>query len=151
MPDSSDRSVKITRHFSESPVRIWQGWTDPKMMKQWFGSDPKGVVLGARVDLRIGGSFEVTFANSDGSRHTCAGTYNQIEVHRRLTFSWTWKDRPGPVELVTVHLEDESNGTRMEFQHSNIDPNSTHHYAAGWASTFDKLERAFGRVQADGA
>ena len=141
--DDSDRSVKILWHFSQSPMRVWQAWTDAEMIKQWFGSDPQGLVLWAHVDLRVGGCFEVTFINSDNSKYTCTGSYKEIDIYRKLTFTWMWRDRPGPLELVTVRLEEEREGAAMEFEHTNIDPNTTHNYLDGWKSTFSKLERLF--------
>jgi uncharacterized protein YndB with AHSA1/START domain len=83
-------------------MKIWQAWTDPSLIALWFGSDPQGTVLGARTDLKVGGSFEVTFQNEDSSRFTCFGTYSEIQVGRTLVFTWMWKDRSGPVEMISA-------------------------------------------------
>ncbi len=141
-------SVRLTRHFSFPPGKVWQAWTDPQLMKRWFGSDPLGTGDAATGDLRVGGAFEVTFSNSDGTRHTCFGTYRTVDLHKRLVFTWSWKDRQDYEELVTVELEPEAGGTLMRFEHSNIDPMTSHNYEIGWRSTFKKLERVLGQEQA---
>jgi len=142
MQNQANNSIRISRHFSGSPQKVWQAWTDPQIVKSWFGSDPKGKVLEASLDVHIGGVFEVTFKNSDETQYTCTGKYKELEQYQKLVFTWTWKDRPDIVELVTVLLQAEPNGTRMIFEHANIDSNTTHNYEMGWKSTFEKLERA---------
>ena len=130
--------------FTAPPAAVWRGWTDPEMMRKWFGSDPKGVVLHAAVDLRIGGWYEVSFVNSDDTEYTCAGTYREVVPLSLLVFTWTWKDKPAAAELVTIRLEPAEAGTLMTFRHADIDPGTTHDYEAGWKRTFQKLARALG-------
>ena len=134
-------SIKIIRHFVEPPLKLWQAWTDPELVRLWFGSDPNGVVVQARLDVQVGGKFEVTFANSDMTEYTCYGTYREVEPHSKLFFSWSWKNTPDVEELVSVLLQEDRSGTRMTFEHSNIDPNTSHGYEIGWSTTFEKLEK----------
>ena len=141
MQSQTNSSIRISRYFSESPQEVWQAWTDPKFVKSWFGSDPNGIVLDASLDVRLGGTFEVTFKNSDDTQFTCTGAYQEIEQYQRLVFTWTWKDRPEVRELVTLVFQAEQTGTLMIFEHANIDAGTTHDYETGWKSTFDKLER----------
>jgi len=142
MQSQAKSSIRISHDFSAPPQQIWQAWTDPQMVKSWFGSDPNGKVLEASLDVQVGGAFEVTFRNSDETRYTCMGSYKEVEQDQKLVFTWTWRDRPEIVELVTVLLQAEPDGTRMIFEHSNIDSQTTHNYETGWKSTFEKLERA---------
>ena len=141
MQSQTNSSIRISRSFSASPQEVWQAWTDPKLVKSWFGSDPNGKVLDASLDVRPGGTFEVTFRNSDDTQFTCAGTYKEIKKYQRLVFTWTWKDRPEVQESVTLVFQARQTGTLMIFRHANIDAGTTHDYETGWRSTFDKLER----------
>ena len=134
-------SIRIIRHFVEPPLKLWQAWTDSELVRLWFGSDSNGVVLQARLDVQVGGKFEVTFANSDMTEYTCYGTYREVEPNSKLFFSWSWKNTPDVEELVSVLLQEDRSGTRMTFEHSNIDPNTSHGYEIGWSTTFEKLEK----------
>lgn len=140
--------ITIIRPFSQPSEKIWQAWTDPEYVKLWFGSDPNGKVLHASLDVRIGGSFEVSFINSDMQGYTCYGTYKEVEPDQKLRFTWGWKEQPEIEELVTVLLRSTPNGTDMEFIHGHIDPRTAHDYEAGWNSTFDKLEKAITNLRA---
>ena len=141
MQSQPHHSIRITRYFPVPPQEVWHAWTDPNLVKTWFGSDPNGIVLTASIDLHIGGGFEVTFCNSDGMQYTCAGEYKEIASYQRLVFTWTWRDRPEIFELVTVLFQSEGNGTLMIFAHAHIDGGTTHNYEVGWNSTFEKLAR----------
>lgn len=142
MQNQPNHVVKIQKHFAESPGEVWRAWTDAEIVKLWFGSDPNGNVLHVFLDVRLNGSFEITFANADKTEFTCGGTYTEIEPHQKLAFTWTWKNNPGVVEFITILLKEEQGGTLMDFEITNIDASTTHQYAVGWKTTFEKLERA---------
>jgi uncharacterized protein YndB with AHSA1/START domain len=133
--------VHINRFIAGSVEQVWRAWTEPPILKRWFGSDPEGKVLAALVDVRVGGKYSITFANADGSTFTCRGTYGLVEAQRRLAFSWGWADEPQIETLVSVMLTAEKAGTRVLFEHAGLAASKGHDYAAGWARTFDKLAR----------
>src|SRR5690606_21242276 len=137
-PSMNASSVRITWHVAAPPEDVWAVWTEPEAVRQWFGSDPKGKVLDATLDVRVGGRFEVKFADGDGTEHTAEGVYQAVEPHRLLKFTWSWKSEPGVETLVTVSLLREGSGTRMEFEHGGLIQASSHDYGAGWRSTFQK-------------
>lgn len=146
MTDPKPTSVQLTRHFTAAPEKIWRAWTDPEIVRLWFGSDPKGVVSQAMLDVQPGGKFEISFRDSDQMEHTCSGIYATVHTGTELAFSWQWKSEPQVESFVTVVLTADSHGTRMDFEHSRLVHASQHDYSNGWQRTFDKLERALGKT-----
>jgi len=143
MHTESNHSIQIAWNFSHPPAKVWQAWTDPAIAKMWFGSDPAGKVLDAKLDVRVNGPFSVIFANSDGTEFTCQGIYQEIDEPTRLVFTWGWANQPEVNELISLQFAPVEGGTSMIFEQSNIDPGTTiHNYAEGWRSTFQKLEKA---------
>ena len=138
--------MTIHRRFPQSLGAVWKAWTDPELINLWFGSDPNGMVLHARLDVRVGGSFEITFRNSDQTEFTCFGTYQSVIPCQQLGFSWKWKNTPEVTEFVSVRLDSEVGGTNMIFEHTDIDPHTSHGYEAGWNRTFDKLAQTLVHV-----
>jgi len=134
-------SVQISWRFEAPPARVWAAWTEPEAVRQWFGSDPNGKVLSAALNPQVGSEFEVTFADSDGTQHTASGVYQQVEPHRQLIFTWNWKSEPGIETLISISLTPEGTGTQMQFEHSGLVQASSHDYAYGWRSTFQKFEK----------
>ena len=136
--------VNIEWDFYQKPKIIWNAWTNPVIVKKWFGSDPQGKVISANMNVKKGGNFEVTFIGSDVIQHTCYGKYIKIIENRELVFTWNWKSEPNHVSEVSVILVPTKYGTKMIFKHSNLYLESEHNYELGWTSTFEKLERSFG-------
>lgn len=138
--DQKHSKIQIDQRFEASPAKVWQAWTDPAFMT-WFGGDPNGKVLSACLDVRVGGRFEITFDSSDKRVFTCSGKYTAVNPCAQLAFTWLWKGQPDPESAVTVELAADGIGTRMRFDHSNLDANSIHDYERGWKGAFTKLER----------
>jgi len=120
---------------------VWRAWTDPGIILKWFGSDPKGAGLQASLDVRPGGLFDITFSNSDRTVYSCFGVYAEVEQHRRLSFTWTWKNEPETESFVTVLFTTYEHLTKLDFEHAHLGTSSKHNYLLGWQATFAKLER----------
>ena len=139
---TTDKDTVIIETMIDAPIGVvWKAWTDAALILHWFGSDPNGKGMKAELDVRAGGSFEITFKNSDESEHTCSGIYDEVEPFGKLTFSWTWKSEPGVESFVTVLLSPDGSGTRMQFRHEHLGYGSQHDYLFGWQGAFSKLDR----------
>lgn len=140
--DITDEGTITVETTLKAPIEnVWKAWTDPSLILKWFGSDPNGQVLEAKLDVRPGGFFEISFIDSDYTQHTCSGVYNEVQEFNKLTFSWTWKSEPGVESFVTLLFAPEGNFTRMRFEHARVGNASKHDYLSGWKTTFTKLER----------
>jgi uncharacterized protein YndB with AHSA1/START domain len=137
-------SVFIETTIHASVEKVWEAWTEPGVIMKWFGSDPKGEVLSAKLDVRPGGRFEVAFKDSDQTEHSCSGIYNEIEKLNKLTFTWSWKSEPSVESFIVLLLTEEGKSTKMQFEHMNFGSGSKHNYIKGWQSTFLKLEHLLG-------
>lgn len=134
--------MQLTIPLRASKEDLWEAWIRPSLVKRWFGSDPAGRVLSADLDVRQGGKFAISFRDSDGTEHTCAGTYSKVIKPDALSFTWEWKSEPGHVSRINIQfLSAKATGTSMEFEHKDLNPNSLHGYEKGWTSTFQKLNR----------
>jgi len=138
---TDNSSIFIETTFKASIEKVWDAWTNSTQIMNWFGSDPKGKVLKAELDVRPGGNFEVTFQDSDQTEHTCSGIYDEVLPLGKLTFSWQWKSEPAVESFVILLLTPEGKSTRMQFEHKNLGSDSKHDYEWGWQNTFSKLER----------
>ncbi len=50
------KEIKFERVYDAPIDRVWQAWTDPKMMEQWWG--PNDVIIPeCEVDLRVAEKF----------------------------------------------------------------------------------------------
>lgn len=141
MADNPASSITITHHFNAPAKVVWRAWTDPAIVRRWWGSDPDGVVTSAALDVRPGGRFEISFQDTSGDRHTCFGKYLRVETMTELDFTWSWRSEPHTTSRVNVVFAADENGTRIRFVHGELRGGSDHDYAQGWRRTFAKLDR----------
>jgi uncharacterized protein YndB with AHSA1/START domain len=132
-------SLAIVRRLKAPPARVYAAWTRPELMVRWWGPDA-GPVLSAEADPRVGGGFRVLFQTLDGETHDCRGEYRQVEVDRKLVFTWEWVTLPERRSLVTIQLRPVDAGTEMTFTHAQFfDEAARDGHREGWNGAFDKL------------
>lgn len=92
--DHETFTITFRRSFDASREHVFDAWTDPERIKQWW--DPTGTPLAeCAVDLRPGGSFR--FVNASGHAPPFAGVYSDVErpaCSRRWVRSAPFGSRP---------------------------------------------------------
>jgi len=149
MESKANDHLKMEVMIDAPLKKVWNAWTDPVIILQWIGSDPDGKGLDAKLDVRIGGSYEIHFMNSDLAEHTCYGVYNDIVEFSRLHFSWRWKSEPDVESQVSILLIPAGRQTMMQFEHQGFGYQSAHSYAEGWKGAFFKLNRALKKTDSE--
>lgn len=147
---SPSKSISIDWRFEHAPALVWQAWTDPEWIAGWVGSDPNGTVLKVSTEVRPGGHFEFSFADSDGTVHTARGVYEAVDPLQKLAFSWSWESEPGVETSIVVDLAHQGHGTLMHFEHGGLIHASSHDYAFGWRSSFEKIAKVLDRHAEEG-
>ena len=70
-------TVVITRVFDAPRALVWQAWTDPKMMGQWFG--PRGFTASVpELDVRVGGALRIVMHGPDGNDYPMKGVFREV-------------------------------------------------------------------------
>ena len=133
-------SLTIKRRFNAAPAKVYEAWTDPKVIARWFG--PEGVTrVEAETDLRVGGRYHITM-HVPGDQHDVFGVYREIVPNERLIFSWAWKTTPDRESLVTVTFKPDGTGTIMTLLHEQLlDEEVRDRHNVGWTGAIDKLEK----------
>ncbi len=146
--------LSITRVFDAPRESVWKAWTDPELMKKWWG--PKEFTSPfARIDLRIGEKYLFCMRSPEGKDYWSTGKFLEIVKPERLAFTDSFSDEHGnivsasyygmtddfPLELkVIVTFSEYEGGTRMSLQHFGMPSGKIHDEASeGWNGSFDKL------------
>jgi uncharacterized protein YndB with AHSA1/START domain len=86
----------LRRVFDAPRALLWQCFTDPERMKQWWG--PKGFkVLHSKMDLRVGGTYHYGMQEADGEAMWGKFTYREIAPQEKLVFINSFSDEKGGV------------------------------------------------------
>jgi uncharacterized protein YndB with AHSA1/START domain len=142
-PVMDDQQVLITRVFDAPRDSVFAAWTDPEQVAEWFGpahmNTPRD---GVRIDLRVGGRYELTMVRGDGAGEFAIG-YEIVELvePELLVLRSDPMPEAGMHEptVVRVELHDHGAKTRMTLTDGPLPPESRGHAEGGWNAAFDKL------------
>jgi uncharacterized protein YndB with AHSA1/START domain len=152
--DEKDQELLITRILDAPRESVWKAWTDPDLMKRWWG--PKGFTSPyCKIDLRIGGKFLYCMQSPEDKDYWSTGIYREIIAQERIVFSNSFADEKGnvvpatqygmssdfPLEmLVTVTFEEIEGKTKLTLSHVGIPSGADRDGAnVGWNQSLDKL------------
>jgi uncharacterized protein YndB with AHSA1/START domain len=136
-------SLTLTRRFRARPEKVWAAWTDPEKLIAWFcTAKAKPGSFRAELDVRVGGSYRISFDMEDSGEYSeVGGVYREVVPNERLVFTWAWHSTPERESLVTVSIKPDSAGSLMIFTHEQFfDETARDNHAKGWTELFDQLE-----------
>jgi uncharacterized protein YndB with AHSA1/START domain len=83
--DEEARSIVTTRVFDAPRELVFDAWTDPKHLTQWWG--PNGFTTTTRsIDVRPGGVWRFVMHGPDGTDYENRITYDEIVRPERLVY-----------------------------------------------------------------
>jgi len=139
-------TVVITRVFDAPRALVWQAWTDPKMMAQWFG--PRGFTSSVpQWELRVGGALRIVMHGPDGNDYPMKGVFTELKAPERLVFSNIAIDNDGNHLLegeTMVTLSEQDGKTTMVLKSHAVGlvpiaPQMLAGMEAGWTQSIDKM------------
>lgn len=140
----------LSRVFEAPVATVFRAWTDPELVKRWWGPRDFTVPF-AEIDLREGGAYRIGMRRPDGGEHVLFGTYVQIMEPTRLVYTWSMEEAPGddaPDSLVTVAFRPVGDMTEIQLTHEKLPPSKSAfdaHYF-GWLGSLDRLEEMVAKV-----
>jgi len=138
--------LEIRRVFAAPRELVWQAWTEPRQLAQWWG--PRGFDNPlCELDLRPGGSLRIEMRAPNGTIYPMTGVYQEIEAPARLVFTSVALDesgRPALEALTTLTFEEQGDQTLLTMTAKVISVTAVgRQYLAGmeegWNQTLDKL------------
>ena len=132
-------SLTIVRRIKAPPSRVFDAFTRPEIIAQWWGPDG-GPVLKVEVEPRVGGAMRIAFQTADGETHEMTGVYLAVEPGRRLSWETVWVNFPERPSVVTVDFAAIPEGTELTIHHARFHDEETRDlHQEGWTGTLEKL------------
>jgi uncharacterized protein YndB with AHSA1/START domain len=140
--------LRMSRRFEAPRERVFEAWTSPAVLRDWWRAGPDWTTPEAEVDLRPGGSYRLAMRDPEsGQTHTLVGEYRVIQPPERLVYTWTWESNPAEMEgsagsLVTVEFREDGSGTNVEITHTGFASEEIRElHVHGWEGVLANLER----------
>jgi uncharacterized protein YndB with AHSA1/START domain len=149
--NDTKKDLTMTREFDARRELVWRAWTDPELLKEWWG--PNGVTNPTcEWEARPGGKIHIVMlAGAElgpmaGQEWPMTGEIKEVDKPSRLVFTANaLQDGRAILEhITTVTLEEEGNKTKMtvRVRVTMTTPEATGPLAGmeqGWNQQLDKL------------
>jgi uncharacterized protein YndB with AHSA1/START domain len=84
--NTADREIVISRKFDAPRELVWEAWTNPKHIVQWWG--PKGFTTTIEeMDVRPGGVWKQVMHGPDGTDYPNRSVFIEVVKPERILFS----------------------------------------------------------------
>lgn len=142
----SEKTLRIVRVFDAPIAMVFEAWTVPEQLVQWWGPDGHHVPE-YRIDMREGGAWRTVMRDADGGDHIVSGVIHEISPPERLVFSWAWESdgERGHETVIAVELKALGERTELTLTQREFETaESCELHGIGWNSSFDCLETYLG-------
>ena len=139
------REVVLTRVFDAPREKVFQAWTEPARLTQWFGPDGFTNPV-CEVDLQPGGVWRHVMRGPDGNDYPMTAVFHEIVPPERLIFTCFVPNRKETLFeiLNTLTLVEQGGKTKMTLKLNVLKstPAAAPMLAGmetGWAQSFEHL------------
>ncbi len=109
-----ERAIEISRLFNAPRELVFDAFTKPEMLKEWFHGPPGWKLTTCEVDLRVGGNYRREWTDGKGGAMGMGGVFKEVERPVRVVRTERYDQPWYPGEAVgTFMLAAEGKATRM--------------------------------------
>ena len=99
--EQDPRAIIATRVLEAPRALVWQAWTDPKHLAQWWG--PNGfTTTTSAFDMRPGGVWRFVMHGPDGRDYENRITFDEVVKPERIRYHHGGGDEVEPVQFRTT-------------------------------------------------
>ena len=121
-----EKEITIVKVYDAPLERVWQAWTDPKELMQWWGPD-NVTIPECEVDLKVGGKFYIVMEAGGamgpykGTKWPMLAQFTAIEPNSKISYSaqaWTegMKEDTLIDQTTEIVMTEEGGKTKVEIK-----------------------------------
>jgi uncharacterized protein YndB with AHSA1/START domain len=136
---SQTESISFEFDLHHSPEKVWRALTEAALLAEWL-------LPVVELKLEPGAAFTLKAQPQPGWDGIVNGRFREIEVHRKLSYSWAVGDMD---TVVTFRLTPTASGTRLSLVQSGFKPDQKRNFAGaryGWNMMGGKLVDLLARI-----
>ena len=149
-PFATTAELVLTRTFNAPRTLVFQAWTDPKHLAQWWG--PRGFTTEIReMDVKPGGAWRYIMHGPDGNKYPFDGVFVEIVEPERLVFDGSIHASPEQRVWTEVTFADRKGTTEITVrQLYSFESDATRGASIGWNQQFDRLQEYLAKLRSPG-
>jgi len=107
---TTDRELLITRELNAPIALVWEAWTTPEHIANWWG--PNGFTNTiSKMDMQPGGEWDLVMHGPDGTDYRNKSVFKEIVKHKRIVYEHI----TGPKFTATIEFEDRGEKTYLRW------------------------------------
>jgi uncharacterized protein YndB with AHSA1/START domain len=138
----SEREFVVTRTFNGPARLVYEAWTKPELLKQWWAPKSMGMsLLSCEADVRVGGGYRFVFGHEGSKTMAFFGKYLEVTPPSRLV--WTNEEGEGGQAVTTVTFEEKGGKTLLVLHELHPSKEATDEaigFGEGLRETFGQLD-----------
>ncbi|HEV2294185.1 MAG TPA: SRPBCC family protein [Tepidisphaeraceae bacterium] len=144
----NDRELVLERVVAAPRERLFEGWTDPQLLAQWFAPAPLTTTI-HEIDPRPGGAFRVTMRDPNGAEYPASGVYLEIVKNERIVttdaYERAWQPSAKPFMTAIITFEDSGPGRTkytaraLHWTSADREEHEKMGFHQGWSQCLDQL------------
>ncbi len=149
----SERELVVTRTFNGPARIVFEAWTRPELLKQWWAPKSFGVsFISCEADVRSGGTYRFVFSHPASEQPMeFFGRYIEVTPYSRLV--WTNDEGAEGGAVTTVTFEERGAETPIVMHDlypskEALDDAIASGSTGGCSETFEQLDELLGTLRA---
>jgi uncharacterized protein YndB with AHSA1/START domain len=102
--NKENNTVNVEREFAANLDLVWDAWTKPELLDQWWAPKPYKAVTKS-MDFREGGTWLYYMLSPENQKHWCKNDYLKIELKKSYTGLDAFCDEIGTVNEAMPRTE----------------------------------------------
>lgn len=103
---TADRELRLVRTLNAPIDLVWEVWTDPKHLAQWWG--PNGFTNTiTKMDVKPGGEWDLVMHGPDGTDYKNKSVFKEIVKHKKIVYEHI----SAPKFVATIQFEEQGDKT----------------------------------------
>jgi uncharacterized protein YndB with AHSA1/START domain len=109
--DLAARELKITRTLNAPVSLVWEVWTKPEHIKNWWG--PNGFTNTIHLmEVKPKGEWEFIMHGPDGTDYKNKNVFMEVVQHKKIVYDHV----TAPIHRATITFEEQGSKTILTFQ-----------------------------------
>ncbi len=109
--ETSDRELVISRMLNAPVELVWEAWTKPEHIAQWWGPDGFSNTI-TKMDMVKGGEWDLVMHGPDGTEYVNKSIFKEIVPRKKIVYEHV----TGPKFVATVKFEARGEQTIITWQ-----------------------------------
>lgn len=108
--NTADRELRISRLLNAPIELVWEVWTNPEHIKNWWG--PNGFTNTISImELQPGGAWNLTMHGPDGTNYRNKSIFKEVIKYKKLVYDHI----TGPKFTATIEFEEQGDKTLLSW------------------------------------